>query len=164
MGQPGVRYVTLLGPTTLTTSTAFGDVGVPQGFAAATIAVTLSTVSGTSPTFDVYIQRQVPQCASTDVAPNPPTGTAVWDDILHFTQLTAAATRLVNLSTGYEPTNTANATTMTTCDWAKTDAGLGAATLRMGPIGGDWRVKVTVGGTSPSGVLAVTAELLPYGS
>ena len=99
----------------------------------------------------------------TDVAPGPPSGTALWDDILHFTQITGNGTRMANLCTSYNPTGTANATSLTTADWAISNAALGAGTLRLGPIGGDWRVKVTVGGTSPSTVLGVTAELLPYG-
>ena len=163
MSQPQVRRVTLLGPTTITTSTAFADINLPQGFSSATIVATTTTTSGTSPTFDVYLQQQIPQAAATDVAPNPPSGTAVWDDILHFTQITANGTRISKLGTQYIPSATANATTLTTADWAQSDVSLGAATLRLGPVGGDWRVKVVVGGTSPSTVLAVTAELLPYG-
>jgi hypothetical protein len=163
MSQPGVRYVTLLGPTTITTSATFPDINIPQGFQAGSVAVTLSTTSGTTPTWDVFLQKQIPQCASTDVAPASPTGAAVWDDILHFTQLTTNVTQMANLGNWYTPANTANATTLTTADWARQDAALGAGTLRMGPIGGDWRVKVTVGGTTPSTVMSVVAILLPYG-
>jgi hypothetical protein len=168
VSQPGVRYLTLLGPTTITTSAAFSDINVPQGFSEATIAVTLTTTSGTSPTFDVFVQKQIPQCAAADIAPGSPTGTAIFDDLLHFTQLTTNTTRLGQLGTGYSPANTANATVLTTADWAQSDAASGAnalaaGTLRMGPIGGDWRVKVTVGGTSPVTVMSVVAILLPFG-
>jgi hypothetical protein len=163
MSQPQVRYVTLLGPTVVTTSAAFPDINLPQGFQAATIAVTLATTSGTSPTFAVFIQKQIPQCAATDVAPNAPTGTAVWDDILQFTTLTTNGVQCSNFGLWYTPANTANATTMTTADWAKADASIGSGTLRFGPIGGDWRVKVTAGGTSPNTTLSVVAVLLPYG-
>ena len=64
MSQPGARRICLLAATTVTTSITSADINIPQGFAAATISATTSTTSGTSPTFDVYIQRQVPQCAS----------------------------------------------------------------------------------------------------
>lgn len=163
MSQPGVRYVTLLGPTTVTTSGSFGDVNIPQGFAAGTVAVTLATTSGTSPTFNVFLQKQIPQCASTDVAPSSPSGTAVFDDVLAFSTLSTNGVQISQLGNWYNPAGTANATTLTTCDWARQDAALTAGSLRLGPIGGDWRVKVAVGGTSPSTVLSVVAVLLPYG-
>lgn len=158
-----LRRIVLLQPTTVTTSAAFQDINLPQGFSAATVSVTTSTTSGTSPTFDVFLQQQIPQAASTDLTSNPPTGTAVYDDILHFTQLTTNSTRIAKLGTQYIPSATANATTLTTADWAQSDAAIGAATLRLGPIGGDWRVKVTVGGTSPSTVLSVVGEFIPFG-
>jgi len=157
---------TVLFNATVTTSVTGSDINIPQGFSAAIVTATTSTTSGTSPTFDVFIQKQLPQAtvaAPADVAPAPPSGTAIFDDILHFTQITGNGTRVAHISTAMVPTLTANATTMTTADWAQSDASLGAATLRIGPIGGDWRVKITVGGTSPSTVLAVVAEFLPYG-
>lgn len=158
------RRICLLGPTTITTSGTGPDIVLPGVFSAATVSVVLSTTSGTSPTFDLFIQQQLPQAASTDTSGNPPSGTGVYDDILHFTQLTTNSTRVAKLGSQYIPANTANATTLTTADWAQQDAALGAATLRLGPIGGDWRMKWTVGGTSPSTVMAVVAEFIPYGS
>ena len=158
-----LRRVVLLQPTTITTSGTFQDIVVPAVFSSATISVNINTVSGTSPAFNVFVQQQIPQSASTDLTGNPPSGTAVYDDVLSFTTLTTNSTRLAKLGTQYIPANTANATTLTTADWAQSDAALTAGSLRLGPIGGDWRVKVAVGGTSPSGVLSVVAEFVPYG-
>jgi hypothetical protein len=163
MSQPNTRAVCLLGPTTVTTSGNGGDINLLQGWDAAVLSVTLSTTSGTSPTFDVYIQKRIPQCGTGDTTGGLPSGTAVYDDILHFTQLSTNGTRLAHISENYSPALTANATSMTTADWAQSDASLGAATLRVGPIGGTWRVKYVVGGTSPSTVLCVVAELTNLG-
>jgi len=157
---------TVLFNATVTTSVTGNDINIPQGFSAAIVTATTSTTSGTSPTFDVFIQKQLPQAtvgASADLASSIPTGTSIYDDVLHFTQITANTTRVAHISTAIVPSLTANATTLTTADWAQQDAGLGAATERVGAMGGDWRVKITVGGTSPSTVLAVVAEFLPYG-
>lgn len=163
MSQPNTRAVCLLGLTTVTTSAVGNDINLIQGWDAAILSVTLATTSGTSPTFDVYVQKRIPQAAATDTTGIIPTGTAVYDDILHFTQLTTNGVRLSHISENYSPALTANATSMTTADWAQSDAALGAATLRVGPIGGTWRVKYVVGGTSPSTVLSVTAELTNLG-
>ena len=158
-----LRRIVLLAPTTITTNTTSVDINIPQGFSSATISATTTTTSGTSPTFDVFVQQQIPQAAATDLTGNPPSGTAIYDDLCHFTQITANGTRIIKLGSQYIPSATANATLLTTADWAQQDAAISAGNLRLGPIGGDWRVKLTVGGTSPSTVLSVVAELIPYG-
>jgi hypothetical protein len=163
VSQPGVRRVVLLAPTTVTTSAAFPDINIPQGFSTAIVSATASTTSGTSPTFALFLQKQIPQAASTDLAGNPPSGTAVWDDVLQFTTITTNSTRIANLAGISFPATTANTSAMTTADWALTDAGIGSGTLRIGALGGDMRVKVAVTGTSPSTVLSVVAEFIPYG-
>lgn len=162
MGQINTREVVLLGPQTTTTSGSGPDIVLIQGWQAAIVSINVSTTSGTSPTFDVYIQKKLGQPASTDLSGALPTGTAIYDDILHFTQITTNSTRIAQLSTGYNPAGTANATTLTTADWTQSDAALTAGALRFGPIGGSWRVKWVVGGTSPSTVMSVTAQLIPY--
>jgi hypothetical protein len=162
MAQQIIRRMVLFNGT-VTTSATGADINIPQGFSAAVVTVTTSTTSGTSPTFDVFIQKQLPQAAAADLIGNPPSGTAIFDDILHFTQITANATRIAHISTAMIPSLTANATVLTTADWLQQDAALTAANERVGPIGGDWRAKITVGGTSPSTFLSVVAEFLPYG-
>lgn len=164
MGQINTREIVLLNSIGVTTSAVGPDINLIQGWQAAIISVAASTISGTSPTFDVYIQKKIGQVASTDTPGLLPTGTAIYDDVLHFTQITTNVTKISQLATAYVPVGSANASTMTTADWSQSDAALGAATLRLGPIGGLWRVKFVVGGTSPVGSLAVVATLIPFGT
>src|SRR6516225_5380729 len=91
MAQPGCREVVLLN-STLTTSTNSGDMVMPQGFTSAIITVNVNTVSGTSPTMDVYVQNKLPQAAAADLAGGPPSGTAIYDDLLHVAQVTTSST------------------------------------------------------------------------
>lgn len=157
------RRIVLLAPTTLTTSGTFPDINLPSGFYEATVSATASTTSGTTPTFNVFIQQQIPQAAATDLTGNPPSGVAIYDDLLSMTTITTNGTTIAKLGSQYIPATTANATTLTTATWTQSDAALAAGSLRVGPIGGDWRVKIVVGGTTPSTVLAVVAEFKPYG-
>jgi hypothetical protein len=150
----------MLATATVSTSGTGPDINLIQGWDAAVICCTVNTVSGTSPTLDVYIQKRIPQAATTDVSGGIPSGTAIYDDILHFTQITTSATtRVSHISNYYLPATSANATVLTTADWLQQDAALTAGNLRVGPIAGDWRVKYTVAGTSPTMVMTVTAEL-----
>ena len=162
MSQINTREVILLN-STITTSGTGPDINLIQGWQAAIVSVNTSAVGGTSPTFDLYIQKKLGQPAAGDVAGAAPTGTAIYDDVLHFTQLTTNVTKIAQLCTG-AVTPTANATSATTADWSNADAALGAATLRIGPIGGLWRLKYVVSGTSPTALLAVTVQLIPFGT
>lgn len=161
MSQVNTREIALLGPTTVTTSGTGPDIVVPQGWQAAIVSANASTTSGTSPTFDVYVQKKLRQPAATDVSGADVTGTAIYDDLLHFTQMTTNSTRITSLATG-PLTPTANATVVTTADWLQADATLTAGDIRLGPLSGAWRVKYVVGGTSPSTVLSVTVQLVPW--
>ena len=162
MGQINTRDIVLLGITTVTTSGTGSDTNMIMAWQVATITLNVATVSGTLPVIDVYILKKLAQAAAADVNPGPPTGTAIYDDLLHFTQLTTSSTiRLANLTTG-PLTPTANASTITTVDYANSDAALGAATARVGPLGGLWRVKYVIGGTTPSFAFSVVAQLVPF--
>jgi hypothetical protein len=163
VGQINTREICLLGPTAVTTSGTGPDINAIQGWQAAIVSVTVTTVTGTLPTFDVYVQKKLGQPASTDTSGLAPTGTAIYDDLLHFTQMTTTATRITQLVTGPQ-TPTANATLVTTADWAQQDAAIAAGDIRIGPIGGLWRVKYVISGTSPVGTLAVTVQLIPFGT
>lgn len=163
MSQINTRELVLLPQSTLTTSGTGNDQVVLQGWQAAIISVSANTVSGTSPTFDVYIQRKLGQAAATDLSGNPPTGTAIYDDLLHFSQLTTTAVRIANLCTG-PLTPSANTTIVTSADYLQADAALTAGDIRIGPLGGLWRVKYVVGGTSPSAVVSVCVQLIPFGT
>lgn len=165
MGQVNTRELVLLGPTAVTTSGTGPDINAIQGWQAAYVIVNLQTASGTTPTFDVYVQKKLPIAAATDLSGNPASGTAIYDDILHFAQLTSSGAglgiRITDLATGPQ-TPTANATTVTTADWAQSDAALAAGAIRIGPLGGIWRVKYVLGGTTPAATLSVTTELIPW--
>jgi len=161
MGQINTREVVLLNSTAVTTSGTGPDINVIQGWQAAIVSVVSASVSGTSPTFDVYVQKKLGQPAAADTTGNPPTGTGIYDDILHITQITTNGTRITQLCTG-PLSPSANATTVTSADWAQSDAALTAGAIRVGPIGGLWRVKYVVGGTSPSSTLQVTVQLIPF--
>lgn len=163
MSQINTREIVLLTPQILTTSGAGPDINAIQAWQAAIISVSAQTMSGTTPTFNFFIQKKLGQPAATDTAGNPPTGTAIYDDLLAFTTITTNATRISEVCTGPQ-TPTANATTATTADWAQSDAALGFGQLRIGPIGGLWRVKWVVTGTTPSGTFAVTVQLIPFGT
>jgi len=161
MGQINTRGICLLGPTTVTTSGTGPDIVLIQAFQAAIITATLSTTSGTLPTFDIYLQKRLEQPAATDVSGGLPSGTPIYDDLLHFTQLTTNSSRIAQLVTGPQ-SPTANATVVTTADWLQSDAALTAGDIRIGPLGGAWRIKYVITGTTPSTVLSVTAQLIPF--
>lgn len=162
MSQINTQDVVLLNASTVTTSGNGSDIVNIQGFQSAIVTVTTSTVTGTSPTLAVFIQKRIGQAAATDAAGGLCTGTAIYDDLISFTSITTATTRVAQVTTG-PLTPTANATSATTADWANSDAALTAGSVRIGPLGGAWRVKYTVGGTSPSfGSVQVCVQLIPF--
>lgn len=161
MGQINSREVVLLASQTITTNGSSSDINVPMGWQAATISINASTVTGTSPTFNFFVQKKLRQAASTDLVGTDATGTAIYDDVLAFTQINTNSTRIASLATG-AAAGSANTTVITTADWLQQDGALTAGDIRIGPIGPLWRVKWTVGGTSPSGSFFVTAQLIPW--
>ena len=161
MGQINTRDVVLLGATAVTTSGTGNDIVVPQGWQAAIVSVQIGTVTGTSPTFDVYVQKKINQPASTDLSGNLPTGTAIYDDLIHFTQMSTTATRICQIATG-AMSPSANSSLITTADWANANQSIAAGDARVGPIGGTWRVAYVLGGTSPAGTVSVCVQLIPW--
>jgi hypothetical protein len=162
MAKTHTQEIVMLNTAAASTSGTGPDINLIMGWQAAIVSVALTAVSGTSPTFDVYIQKKLGQAAAADTAgTTPPTGMAIYDDILHFTQMTTTATRIAQLCTS-PMTPTANATLATTCDWAQQNAAISAGDLRIGPLGGLWRVNYVLGGTSPVGSIAVTVQLIPF--
>lgn len=153
--------VVLLPMAAYTASGTAGPFNIPNGFIGAIICIQCTPVSGTSPTLNVFLQDQIFPSATTDVAPAKGTGTAIFDDFYAATQITSAATKICRFtSTNMAPT--ANAASITTCDYAISDAALTAGSIRPGPIGNIWRVKYTIAGTSPSFTFNVTAKLLAW--
>lgn len=161
MAQINTREIILLGSQTLTTSGFGPDINAIQAWQAAIVSVSASTVTGTTPTFNFFVQKKLTQAATTDLVGNPPTGTTFYDDLLAFSTVTTNGIRIAQLATG-EMTGTANATTFTTADWAQSDAALTQGSIRIGPLGGLWRVKWVAGGTTPSGVFSVQVQLIPW--
>jgi hypothetical protein len=161
VSQINSREICLLASQIITTSGNGPDIVVPMGWQAATVSININTVTGTSPTWNVFLQKRLRQASATDLVGTDVTGTAIYDDLLAFTTLTTNATRICNIVTGELP-GTANATIVTTADYAQSDAALGFGSLRIGPLGPTWRMKWVVAGTTPSGTVSVTAQLIPW--
>lgn len=153
----------ILLPTTTDTGNGNGnDLNIPDGYIGAIICIQVTAASGTSPTLNVYVQDKLFPAASGDLVLAKGTGTAVYDDFYASTQFTTGtATKVMRFTTvGEAPT--ANASSITTCDYAIADATLTAGSVRPGPMGNIWRVKYKIGGTSPSYTFNVTAKLIPW--
>jgi hypothetical protein len=123
---------------------------MPQGFTSAIVTVNVNTVSGTSPTMSVYIQNKLPQAAAGDLSGGPASGTAIYDDLMSFAQVSTSSTIQVARIVG--GSNVMH---------AQQDAALGAGSFALGPIGGTWRVKTVLAGTSPSFATSVVCEFIP---
>lgn len=163
MSQINTREIVLLASQVLTTSGTGPDINAIQAWQSAIVSINANTVSGTLPTFNFFVQKKLGQAAATDLVGNPPTGTAIYDDLLAFSTVTTNSTRISQLTTGPQ-TPTANATNATTADWAQSDAAMTAGSIRIGPLGGLWRVKWVVGGTTPQGTFTVSVQLIPFGT
>src|SRR6266851_2511635 len=92
MAQPNTRQLVLLGLSTQTTSGVGNDLNLPQGFTSAIVSVTVNTVSGTLPTLNFNVQNKCAQDAATDLTGQLPTGTAIYDDLISFAQVTTSST------------------------------------------------------------------------
>ena len=165
MSQINTREICLLQSTTATTNGVGPDINLPQAWQAAILTVNVSTASGTSPTLNVFLQSKLGQAlAGTDVSGGFLTGTAIYDDTLAFTQLTTTGNQIARpvtsgIGAGTPGTSGSLAVGM---DYLQKDAALTAGNYRLGPIGGLWRIKFTIGGTSPSFTFSVVAQLIPY--
>jgi len=107
-------------------------------YSSAFVTVDIITGTGTIPTLDVYIQREIPDGASP----------SRWCDIAAFTQFTstAAAQRGFGLVSGGNQ------------EFTVTSSSLTGATSRSVPFGQTWRVFCTIAGTNPSWTFAVYAS------
>jgi hypothetical protein len=159
--QSSSKDVVLLPITTATASNVGSVLNIPDGFIGAIICIQCTAASGTSPTLNVFVQDQIFPASATDIALNKGSGTVIFDDFYAATQITAAATKVLRF-TSTNMSATSNAASITTADYAISDAALTAGSLRPGPLGNIWRVKYTIGGTSPSFTFNVTAKLLAW--
>lgn len=105
-----------------------------EGFTTADFLFKLTSVTGTSPTFDIYVQTLLPD-------------NSTWCDVIHFAQFTAAANK------GWH--HVAGASGAITIQTAALAANSSAPLW----LGGSMRVSVVVGGTNPAGTLVGTVTL-----
>ena len=99
----------------------------------ATLFLKTSAPAGTSPTFDLFLQKKLPDAAT-------------YQDIAHFTQLTTTGARVIHMVTGGNKEEVQQTET------------LAAATINAVPFGSIWRLSAVVGGTSPSFTVSVWLE------
>lgn len=148
MGQVGERRVVLFPSTAVAAGTvANANPLAVAGYTSAIITLNVSAIS-TGTTLDVYIQQELPITGASDKRGDIPSGTSVWNDFLHFTQVTTSTGSWVASIVGGG--NIAG---------PLKDATLAAGTVIGGSIGSNWRVKYVAVGTSYT--FAVTAILIP---
>lgn len=142
------REIVLIPFQTISGSGTSGDFIVPGDYTQAIFKLNVGVVTGTSPTLDLYIQQRVGTAASTDKFMGRPTGTPVYDDFIHFSQVTATVTQFCRWC-AYSGPASPNASSMSTQVTAPSDAALSAGTVRLSALGFAWRFKWVVGGTTP---------------
>jgi len=150
--QPGCREILLSAIATQTTNGSAPVMVLPQGYSSAILTLNVLTVSGTNPTLNVFVQNKLRQAAAGDVVGQDlsDTGTAIFDDLLAFSQATTSNTAFIFRIVGTGNTGAANKN--------KT---LAAGSAQAGPIGGAWQVAWTIGGSAnPSFSFSVCAQLL----
>lgn len=117
----------------ITTSDTTADMTGMAALSQATLYLKVTAASGTSPTFDCYVQKKLADAAT-------------YQDIAHFTQVTSATGRVMSLVTGgnKEEAQQVNA--------------LAAATVNSVAFGSIWRLSVVIAGTSPSFTFSLWME------
>lgn len=154
MQQLGERRIVIVPTRTIAAAGTTNSVAtLPSEIAKYTAVILILNVtaqSGTTPTLDVYVQQELPIAAAGDLALAVPTGTSVFDDFVHFPQVTTSTGAFV-----------ARVQAGGNVVVAQKDASLAAATAASGPIGTSWRIKEVVGGTTPSYTYTLTAILIP---
>lgn len=165
MAQINTREICLFNGT-VTTSGIGPDINLLQNWQAAIVSVSISAASGTTPTMGLFIQSKLGQASATDTSGSLLTGTPIYDDLLSFASLTTTGVRIARpltsaIGSGTPATSGSVAAGM---DYAQSDAALAASAYRLGPMGGQWRVKFIIGGTTPSFTFSVQAQLIPYSS
>lgn len=152
MAQINTREILLQGISTVTTTGQGPDIVLPQGYTSAIVTLNVLTVSGTSPTLNVFVQNRLRQAAATDAlgVDVSNTGTAIYDDLLAFTQATTSNTSFIFRIVGGGNVCAANKNKTLT-----------AGSAESGPIGGAWAVAWTTGGTTPSFAFSVVSQFIP---
>jgi hypothetical protein len=100
----------------------------------ATLYLTVTAASGTSPTLDIYLQKKLADGST-------------YQDIAHFAQVTTSPTnRVMHMITGGNKEEAQQTNT------------LAASTVNSVPFGAIWIISARVGGTSPSFTFSLYME------
>lgn len=166
MAKPACE-VTLLSSRTITANgTSSGVCIIPGDYWGALLYLTVGTVTGTSPTLDLYIQQGWTALVAGDTVDGlmitSPAIPSVFDDFAHWTQITGTGNQTCRI---LAEIGTSAANSPTAAFTVAQDAALGAGIVKAGPLGQAWRVKYVVGGTSPSfAAVSLTAQfVMPQG-
>lgn len=128
------KQIALMPSTTITsTTTSTGTLIGIDTFSVAELMLKVGTVSGTSPTLDVYIQKLLPDGST-------------WDDLIHFTQATGTANYVATAVVGNAGVHT------------QAVRSLAASTVQTTTLGNTWRIDAVVGGSTPSFVFQVFGD------
>lgn len=144
--QMSDRGIVLLNSAVRTADGAGAEITIPPGFRSVRIVLDVTAASGTTPTLNVYLQDALIFAAAADIIASRPSGTKTWNDFGAFAQMTTTGVRHMGIIPG------------SAFEAEAQDAAVAAGSVRAGPIGGRWRVKWDVGGTSPSFTFSVIAE------
>lgn len=161
------RNIILLHSQTITASGTTGTIGMPDQYDSCILYLNVGTATGTLPTLDVWVQQGLKAVASADTVDGldmTASTYTVWDDYIHFPQVTAGpSVQLARIfpGTGLQTTATADAS----IGVAQDASGAGAtAVVKAGPIGSAWRIKWVVGGTTPSyPTVYLVGQFIPMG-
>lgn len=154
------REIILVPLQNLIASGNSADFPMPDQFDGVILKQTVGTVTGTSPTLNMYVQGKFGTPAAADAFMGAPTGTATYDDFVSFKQVTATGTVMLRWFVS-SVIGSANALSLTTATYAASDGTLTADSVRLGPISRIWRVKWVVAGTSPVFPTSLVAQFIP---
>lgn len=129
----GSSRVTLLNQTVTANPTTGEACPGVDFFSAVNIIIKASSVTGTSPTFDVYLQQLLPDLAT-------------WTDIAASAQINTTANIVVSVVSAGSST------------FAVTDTTLAAGTIKTIIFSRAHRIKIKTGGTNPSALFNIVAE------
>ena len=126
LGSPSSFGNTIFSTTTLTASASGAKLPGLEKYTSGDFVASVGTVTGTSPTLDVYIQTLLPDDST-------------WQDIAHFTQITSSSEkRIVHFVVG------------ASSEAAVQTEALTAGTIKAIGLGCFIRARCVVGGTNPS--------------
>lgn len=133
-GIASTRATLVASNTIAATATSTGTIIGVEAFSIADLLLNVTAASGTTPTLDIYVQKLLADGVT-------------WDDVGHFTQATAVATYVLNMTVGGSGAHTALTRT------------IAAGSVRANcTFGNTWRIDAVVGGTNPSFTWNLTGD------